>query len=105
MIATNGKGPAAARPSRRALWILGGVMAAVIVVSAALGTALALEGVGVPRSAQPLPGTLTGPAPWGPNTDQLRARLDRLGKPLVPRPRNGPFLHLALSADGRPVRV
>lgn len=84
MIATNGKGPSAARPSRRTLWIFGGAAAAVILISGALGAALALEGVGVPTRAEPLPGTLTGPAPWGPNTDDLRARLDRLGLPLVP---------------------
>jgi hypothetical protein len=105
MIATNGSGPRTGRPSRRTLWIVGGTAVAVIVVSAALGIALALEGVGVPRRAEPLPGLLTGPAPWGPNTDDLRARLDRLGEPLVPRATSVPFAHLRISVAGRSVRV
>ena len=108
MIATNGKGPVAARPSRKTLWILGGVMAAVIVVSAALGTVFALEGVGVPRTTSPLPGLLTGPAPWGANTDDLRARLDRLGQPFVPAAPlelPGSSFRIRISVDGKPVRV
>jgi hypothetical protein len=105
MITTNGKGPLAARPARRTLWIFGGIAAGVIVISAALGTVLALEGVGVPSRAEPLPGLLTGPAPWGPNTGQLRARLDRLGQPLIPRATSVPFAHLRISVDGRSVRV
>lgn len=105
MVTTNGKGPRAGRPSRRTLWIFGAALGALIVVSAALGTALALEGVGVPHRAEPLPGTLTGPAPWGPNTDDLRARLDRLGQPLVPRATSLPFAHLRILVDGRSVRV
>src|SRR5439155_6815153 len=95
-----------ARPSRRTLWIFGGIAAGVIVISAALGTALALEGVGVPRRGEPLPGTITGPAPWGPNTEELRARLDRLGLELTPYvglPNS--FVHLRLFADGRRIRI
>jgi hypothetical protein len=105
MIATNGSGPRTARPSRRTLWIVGGTAVAVIVISAALGIALALVGVGVPSRAEPLPGLLTGPAPWGPNTHDLRARLDRLGKPLIPRATSLPFAHLRISAAGRSVPV
>jgi len=105
MVTTNGSGPRAARPSRRTLWIFGGIAAGVIVISATLGTVLALEGVGVPSRAEPLPGLLTGPAPWGPNTDALRARLDRLGEPLIPRASTLPFVHLRISVDGRSVRV
>jgi hypothetical protein len=101
MTVTNGRGPRPARPSRRTLWIFGGIAAGVIAISAALGTVLALEGVGVPRSGEPLPGLITGPAPWGPNSDDLRARLDRLGMPLVPRATSKPLLHLRLFVHGR----
>lgn len=107
MITTNGKGPRAPRPARRTLWIFGGIAAGVIVISAALGTVLALEGVGVPSRAEPLPGLLTGPAPWGPNTDDLRARLDRLGQPFVPILPGVPFAiaHIGLLVDGKRVRI
>jgi hypothetical protein len=94
-----------ARPSRRTLWIFGGAAAAVILVSATLGTVLALEGVGIPNRSTPLPGLMTGPAPWGPNTNDLRARLDRLGQPFVPRPKSEPFVHVRISADGRRVAI
>jgi uncharacterized protein YjeT (DUF2065 family) len=53
----------------------------VIVTGAAIGIVLALEGVGVPHSPKPLPGLMTGKAPWGSNTSQLGARLKRLQLP------------------------
>src|SRR5436190_279469 len=106
MITTNGKGPRAARPSRRTLWIFGGTAAAVIVISAALGIALALVGVGVPTKPTPLPGLMTGTAPWGPNTADLRARLDRLGlelSPSVSLPSG--FVRIKVILDGKHVRI
>lgn len=106
MITTNGRGPGPARPSRRTLLIAGGIGAGVIVAAAAIGIVLALEGVGVPSRAQPLPGLLTGPAPWGPNTDDLRARLDRLGLPLTPSvglPSS--FVHLRLVVNRRRIQI
>jgi len=48
---------------------------------------------------------ITGPAPWGPNTDDLRARLDRLGQPLVPNVGRPSSLHLALFVDGKRIRI
>jgi hypothetical protein len=105
MITTNGRGPGAARPSRRTLWILGGGIAGLIVVSAALGTVLALEGVGVPPRPKPLPGLMTGPAPWGPNTAQLRARLKRLGLTLERSLGRKERIHLDVSVAGHRVQV
>ena len=107
MVSTNGSGPGWARPSRRTLWIAGGIGVAVIVVAAVIGAVLAVEGVGVPNPRAPLPGLLTGPAPWGPNTDDLRARLDRLGDPLSPILQGPPFAlaHLSVFADGKRIQV
>jgi hypothetical protein len=105
MATTNGSGPRAGRPSRRTLWIAAAIGGAVIAVGVVLGAVLTREGVGVPSRAEPLPGLLTGPAPWGPNTDDLRARLDRLGKPLVPNVSLRGALHIALSVDGKRIRI
>jgi hypothetical protein len=107
MASTDGSGRGQGRPSRRKLAIAGVIGAAVIVGAAAIGVVLTREGVGIPRAAEPLPGLLTGPAPWGPNTDDLRPRLDQLGRPLVPRPAGTPFrlAHLAVSANGQGIDV
>jgi hypothetical protein len=102
MTVTNGRGRGPARPPRRTLWIAGIAGAAVIVMAAAIGIVLALEGVGVPLRGQPLPGLRTGPAPWGPNTEDLRARLDRLGQPHSPIQQGPPS---PIAHHGKSVRI
>jgi hypothetical protein len=58
-------------------------------------------------SGASLPGAQTGPAPWGPGTDQLQQRLDALG--LAALPAEGTVLHihqhLDLFVDGKRVTV
>ena len=102
MIATNGSGPRASRPSRKTLWIAAAIGGGVIAIGIVLGAVLTREGVGVPTRAEPLPGLITGPGPWGPNTDELRARLDRLDQPLVPVTGGNPRrFRLTLRVDGK----
>jgi len=90
MVSTNGSGPGAARPSRRTLWIAAGIVAGVLATH---------EGAGVPTvcGGQSLPGELTGPEPWGANTGQLRARLDKLGLPALQA--EGTVLHIHQHLD------
>ena len=54
-----------------------------------------------------LPGIRTGPPPWAPELDHLRARLDAVHIPALAQEGNAMDLHvlLAVSVDGQPVQV
>lgn len=71
--------------------VFGGIVAGVVVTRERGG------------AGSPLPGILTGAAPWGPNRGGLSERMDALGlvraRKLVPRS------HLDLFVEGRRVRV
>ena len=53
------------------------------------------------------PGILTGPAPWPPNTADLRARLDAIGLPALPAESFVLHIHqhIDVFVDGRPITV
>lgn len=54
-----------------------------------------------------LPGTQTGPAPWAPELDHLRARLTALGLPTAPSMAEVLHIHVHLDVfvDGRRIEV
>lgn len=54
-----------------------------------------------------LPGLLTGDAPWGRNTDKLKARLEAIGLPALPREAVDFHIHqhLDIYVNGKPVEV
>jgi hypothetical protein len=77
---------------------------AIVALAIAGGVWLFTSGDDAPERRGPLPGVLTGPAPWSNNTEQLGARLDRLD---LPPGGNALHIHshLALFVDGEPVAV
>ncbi len=104
MAGTNGRvpGPPGRRPSRRAIALAAGI-GALVIAGGVIG------GVVATRESAPsaLPGLLSGPAPWGPNTSELRARLDALGLPALPAEAFVLHIHqhLDVFVDGKRVTV
>jgi hypothetical protein len=91
----------AARPrSRRTTAVVGTIAAAVVALGVVAGVVATLE-----SGSSALPGLLTGPAPWGPNTAELRPRLQDLGlnfgRGLVPESR----VHLDIYVHRRRLKV
>jgi hypothetical protein len=99
-------GPPGGRPSRTTIAIAAGIGVLVIAGGVIGGVVATREGAGS-GTGTPLPGLLTGPAPWGPNTTELRARLEALGLPALPAEAFALHIHqhLDVFVDGKRVTV